>query len=486
MITTRSRARNELRLDRDGCRTRGSLYYVDHAGINGHGTFIRRMQPSGTISIVAGSGTCSNGIDPIVNGLPAVQANLCRPYGLTIGPDETIYFGDADSPKIAQVKSDGIMSIVAGVANGSRADGVLARDAQLDMVDVKIGPDGALYLSTNNAFPSNAHIRKISASLPGFPSTAFVVASRDGREVYSFDAQGRHQNTRDGLTGAIIRTFGYDAAGRLSQLTEKTGGTDNITTIQHDGSGNPTKIIGPFGQETLLGVDANGFMAGITNPAGETIQLNSTAQGLLQKFTDPRGNFSQYVYDGVGLLTQATDAAGKVQTFVRTAFDGGYSVAKTTSLGRTTTYAVEVLPNGDHRLTTTLPGGESTQWVRSDDGTRDVTFGWHGQHCRARTGSALRHASAVRHVGDGRDAGRNHRSADRHPDRGALRSERPVQPGEPGATSVIRRRRRVSIRLPRARAWSRRRRAERSIRHVGPLRPDISRQVAGFNAPTRL
>ena len=51
----------------------------------------------------------------------------------------------------------------------------------------------------------------------------------------------------------------------------------------------------------------------------------------------------------------------------------GTASRKTTSLGRTTTYAVEVLPNGDHRLTTTLPGGESTQWVRSDDGTSVVT-----------------------------------------------------------------------------------------------------------------
>ena len=57
----------------------GSLYYVDHAGINGHGTFIRRMQPSGTISIVAGSGTCNNGIDPIVNGLPGGPGQPVRP-----------------------------------------------------------------------------------------------------------------------------------------------------------------------------------------------------------------------------------------------------------------------------------------------------------------------------------------------------------------------------------------------------------------------
>ena len=352
----------------------GSLYYVELQGIFGtNGTFIKRMQPNGVISVVAGAGQCNAGVDPIVNGLPAVQATLCRPYGLTIGPDETLYFADADSPAIAQVKSDGVMRIFAGTANGLLADNVLARDAELDVVDMKLGPDGAMYLSTRATFPQNAHIRKISASLPGFTNTAFIVASRDGREVYSFDPQGRHQNTRDALTGGIIRTFAYDAAGRLSQVTEKTGGTDNVTTIQHDGNGNPTKIVGPFGQQTLLGVDGNGFVAGITNPAGETIQLVSTAQGLLQKFTDPHGAFSQYVYDGVGLLTQATDMAGKVQAFVRTTFDGGYTVSKTTSLGRTTTYTIEALPGGETRLTTTLPSGESTQLVRSDDGTNVVT-----------------------------------------------------------------------------------------------------------------
>ena len=98
----------------------GSLYYVDHAGINGHGTFIRRMQPAEPFR-------SSRARAPAITvSIPSSMdyrrsRPTCAAHSLTIGPDETIYFGDADSPRIAQVKSDGIMSIVAGVANGSRA-----------------------------------------------------------------------------------------------------------------------------------------------------------------------------------------------------------------------------------------------------------------------------------------------------------------------------------------------------------------------------
>src|SRR5206468_7035164 len=124
----------------------------------------------------------------------------------------------------------------------------------------------------------------------------------DGSQLYIFDLDGRHLQTLDALTGAVLFEFGYDAGGRLTQVIEKTGGTDNVTTIVHDGAGNPTAIVGPFGQQTTLGVDANGFLAGITNSAGDQTQFTSTPDGLLQSRTDPRGKTSTFAFDATGHL----------------------------------------------------------------------------------------------------------------------------------------------------------------------------------------
>ena len=47
-------------------------------------------------------------------------------------------------------------------------------------------------------------------------------------------------------------------AAAVEQYKKVTDLDGNITTIEHDAAGNPTGIVGPFGQRTLLSVDAAG------------------------------------------------------------------------------------------------------------------------------------------------------------------------------------------------------------------------------------
>src|SRR2546422_5776349 len=86
---------------------------------------------------------------------------------------------------------------------------------------------------------------------------------------YLFNLSGQHLRTVDALTGVVRYQFAYDGAGRLLSITDRNG---NVTTIDHDGSGNPTAIVGAFGQRTLLAVNADGYLNRITSPAGEAIQ----------------------------------------------------------------------------------------------------------------------------------------------------------------------------------------------------------------------
>ncbi len=147
----------------------------------------------------------------------------------------------------------------------------------------------------------------------------------------------------------MLVAFGYDAAGRLATITEKTGGIDNITTIQHDAAGRPTSITAPFGQQTQLGVDANGWLDRVTNMANETTTFAYTPDGLMTGMTTPRNHAYVFGYDGKGRLMSDADPAGGSQTLTRSEIEpvgdvlAGREVALETGLGRVSRYRVEHL-----------------------------------------------------------------------------------------------------------------------------------------------
>jgi RHS repeat-associated protein len=203
--------------------------------------------------------------------------------------------------------------------------------------------------------------------MPGVEGHQFVVASADGAQLFFFDLEGRHLQTLDAVTGDIVRTFGYDANGLLSQISEITGGSNNVTVIQHDSTGNPTAIVSPFGLVTHLAVDANGFLAGVTNPAGNQQLFGYTADGLLTTYIDPRGKTNTFQYDSQGRLFQDADALGGSQTLVRAEASKGFSVTRTTTLGRKTTYVLTNLTAKVQRRIITEQDGTTQQSTETID-----------------------------------------------------------------------------------------------------------------------
>ena len=157
-----------------------------------------------------------------------------------------------------------------------------------------------------------------------------------------------------------------------------TDGDGNVTTIERDGSGNPSAIVAPFGQRTTLAVNGDGYLSRVTNPAGEAVQLtynSGDAEGLLATLTDPRGNVHRYLYDALGRLIRDENPAGGVKTLARTDItDDHYTVTLTTALGLVTTYEVEELPTGDTRRVRIDPSGARTESLIRTDGSRRVTY----------------------------------------------------------------------------------------------------------------
>jgi RHS repeat-associated protein len=334
----------------------GSLYITESQRI-------RRVRPDGKIFTVAGNGMQRHAGD----GGPATAASIANPTKVAVGSDGSLYIkesnGDGASSYVRRVGPDGIITTVAGSVctapygsscfsgdGGSPLQAVLSYGGGL-----ALGVDGSLYIADRG----NRRIRRITPGLPGglLIADAFIPAE-DGSEVYHFDADGRHLQTYEALTGAARYQFTYDSAGHLAQVVDAN---NNITAIQRDGTGAPTAIVGPFGQSTTFSEDSNGYLATVSDPANNTNRFSYSTDGLLMTFTDPNGNPYTFSYDAIGRLARDNDPAGGFKTLVRTDTPRTYSVALTTALNRVSTYFVELLTTGDRHLVTTKPSGLSIQ-----------------------------------------------------------------------------------------------------------------------------
>ncbi len=176
--------------------------------------------------------------------------------------------------------------------------------------------------------------------------------------MFVFDGNGRHLQTVDALTGAVLYAFAYDAGGRLSSVTNVDG---DVTQFNHDASGNLTAVVGPSGQQSTFTADANGYLARAADPAGQTTQFTYGSTGLLLTKLDARGNSSHYAYDTLGRLTSDQDATGASTTLARTDNSTGPQVVLTSAMGQQTTLSTtQLYPGAFTRTNAVLSGAVST------------------------------------------------------------------------------------------------------------------------------
>ena len=338
----------------------GSLYIADRSNNR-----IRRVGSDGIISTAAGNGNGGFGGD----GGPAIQAALYHPYGVAVAPEGSLYIADTANLRIRRLEADGIITSVAGNGNYSfDGDGGPATQAALaSPTGIAVAPDGSLYIA--DVF--NHRIRHLGSAVPSLGIGDITIASEDGAEISIFTGGGRHLRTLNALTGSVRYQFGYDSADRLVSITDGDG---NETTIERDGSGDPTAIVAPFGQRTTLTLNENGYLASITNPAGEAHQAGYTADGLLSTFTDPKGNSSIITYDTLGRLIRDQNAAGGFWVLSRIDQVTGYTVTVTAALARTIVYKTEYLATGNRRRLTIAADGTSTETVIKTDGSQRITY----------------------------------------------------------------------------------------------------------------
>jgi RHS repeat-associated protein len=359
----------------------GSLYF----SVARQCDSVWRLSPSGLVTKVAGSfkyGQTDGVQDLYLNGVvidctrgagdggPAQDAFLFGPKGMAVAHDGTLYIADAGNHTVRAVAPDGTIGRFAGTGTaGAGASGEAAsRTALSAPLDVKVLPDDRVVIADTG----NDEVRTTDGALTGSSTSVgqIRVPEEDGSAVYVFDATGRHLWTEDARTGSKLVTFGYDDHGRLVSVTDAF---TNVTTIERDAAGQPTAIVAPFGQRTTLALDANGYLSTVTNPAAEEVDFTYSADGLLQSMTDPKRRTYQYTFDGLGRLQKDEDPLHGFTALARTEDTSSFTVARSSAMGRTTTYKTEQLPGGDERDMTTYPDGTALVVLKKSDGSTVTT-----------------------------------------------------------------------------------------------------------------
>ncbi|NJA05139.1 PASTA domain-containing protein [Methylococcaceae bacterium WWC4] len=347
----------------------GSLYVTRNINRFTHAHEVKQLRPDGSLITVVKGTDCQ----PILgnpypeclgDGGEAINAGLTDVHGMAVGSDNTIFISDAGHGLIRAITPEGVIKTIAGggaISNSVIGDGGFATKGFVNYAqNIAIGPDDSLYISDQYV-----RVRRVKKALPAVSLSETAIASEDGNELYVFDGT-RHLRTLNTLTGAVKYQFNYDTNGNLSKITDAS---NNVTTIERNGQGQPTAIVAPFGQRTRLVLDSNGYLASVTNPAGETYSMTYTSNGLLTAFKDPRGNASAISYDALGRLFKDQNAGGGSQTLTRTELDLGYQIDRSSDLGRTTRYLVEQLNTGDEHRLVTGPDGTATDTLKKTDGS---------------------------------------------------------------------------------------------------------------------
>jgi sugar lactone lactonase YvrE len=131
----------------------GNLYIADNGNHR-----IRKVNTSGVISTVAGNGIKGYGVD----GVTATSVSLNGPNGVAVDAAGYIYITDDYNHRIRKVNPSGVISTVAGNGiQGYSGDGDAATNASLNGPSgVSVDAAGNLYIADNG----NHRIRKVTTS----------------------------------------------------------------------------------------------------------------------------------------------------------------------------------------------------------------------------------------------------------------------------------------------------------------------------------
>lgn len=188
-------------------------------------------------------------------------------------------------------------------------------------------PDSRYYdLASIRVHPSN----RLDLSYDDQYRLRSVTQSRSGYKLrFGYDAAGRITDvTAEAGTRQVVASFEYDAAGDLVIVRDPLGVQAQFQYDAHrmvsesmrsggvheflfDSQGRCVRAAGPDGYETrLLRYDADARVTVVTDSKGEETTYEYNDSGQITKMVDPLGNQISYVYDSEGRPTTEINAKG--------------------------------------------------------------------------------------------------------------------------------------------------------------------------------
>jgi uncharacterized protein (TIGR03437 family) len=215
----------------------GHVYFTDYNDV------LRLDPTTGTLTLVAGTGTCGFSGD---NG-PATAAQLCEPAGIALDSAGNLYIADGGNHLIRKV-FNGVITTFAG-GGTSLGDNEPATAAQLENpAALAADLSGGLYI----ADAGNYRVRKVSSS------GVITTVAGDGTQGFSGDG-GPATSAQLGLPSGVA----VDSAGNL-YIDDETN--DRVREVSN---GVITTVAGSGGAECVLTGPATGTALGL--PSGVAV-----------------------------------------------------------------------------------------------------------------------------------------------------------------------------------------------------------------------
>ena len=393
-----------------GPATSAPLAYPSGVAVDGAGNLliaespndrVRRVDRSGVITTVAGTGRSGSGGD----GGPAASAQLNEPHGVAVDGLGNLYIADRDNHRVRKVDASGVITTVAGTdALGSREDGGPATRARVAYPsDVAVDAAGNLYI----AEWVNDRVRRVDAfgvitTVAGSGRSGFggdggpaTDAQLDKPSGVAVDGLGNlyiadtdnHRVRKVDTSGVITTVAGTGEEGSggdggpaaSAQLNEPHGvavdGLGNLYIADHDN--HRVRKVDPAGViTTVAGTGALGFREDGGPATSAPVAYPSDVA------VDAAGNL--YIAEWVNDRVSRVDPAGVITTVAGTS-RGGYSgdggPATSAQLDNPSGVAVDGLGNlyiadrNNHRVRriAVLGGGTTTPPVVADDHGNDAS-----------------------------------------------------------------------------------------------------------------
>jgi hypothetical protein len=131
----------------------GNIYVADTSN-----NAVRKIDANGIVTTVAGTGTAGLSGD----GGPATVARLNGPARIAFSPSGDLFIADTNNNRVRRVNASGVITTVAGTGSASYGgDGGQATAARIRQpYDIAFGPDGAYYIADRG----NQRVRKVATT----------------------------------------------------------------------------------------------------------------------------------------------------------------------------------------------------------------------------------------------------------------------------------------------------------------------------------